>query len=137
LCVAQPPVILHQSYDDAGQLAKVIDSAGEVVEYVYDRAGNSVQVNRTTGAPGVLSNADSIRGTGANTERASFPLKGPNTLGGKDFFLHGGRRRGRAGCIDVGSCDRKLFTALLERARQGKRGLVVDVTVRYEGLTVR
>jgi YD repeat-containing protein len=43
---------LQHFYDDAGQLTKVVDSAGNVVEYVYDPAGNIVQVNRTTVAPG-------------------------------------------------------------------------------------
>jgi YD repeat-containing protein len=50
----QSPVTIHNYYDDAGQLTKVVDSAGNVVEYVYDPAGNIMQVNRTTVAPGVL-----------------------------------------------------------------------------------
>jgi YD repeat-containing protein len=51
---SQGPVALHHFYDDAGQLTKVVDSAGNVVEYVYDPAGNIVQINRTSVAPGVL-----------------------------------------------------------------------------------
>jgi YD repeat-containing protein len=47
-------ITLHYFYDDAGQLTKVVDSAGNVVEYVYDPAGNIVQINRTAVAPGVL-----------------------------------------------------------------------------------
>jgi YD repeat-containing protein len=51
---AQGSITLQHFYDDAGQHTKVVDSAGNVVEYVYDPAGNIVQGNRTTVAPGVL-----------------------------------------------------------------------------------
>jgi YD repeat-containing protein len=35
-------------YDDRGQLIKVVDSTGNVVEYVYDEVGNMLEVNRFT-----------------------------------------------------------------------------------------
>jgi YD repeat-containing protein len=38
-------------YDDSGQLIRVIDSAGNEIDYTYDAVGNIVQVTRTT-APG-------------------------------------------------------------------------------------
>jgi len=43
---AQAPVTYQYIYDGGGQLSDVIDSTGVVVQYVYDQAGNIVQVNR-------------------------------------------------------------------------------------------
>ncbi|HEX4954505.1 MAG TPA: IPT/TIG domain-containing protein [Thermoanaerobaculia bacterium] len=44
---AQPPATHRAFYDDLGQLVKVVDSAGNVVEYVYDPVGNLLEVRRT------------------------------------------------------------------------------------------
>lgn len=38
----------HFVYDDLGQLVKVIDATGTVLEYVYDLAGNLLEVRRST-----------------------------------------------------------------------------------------
>lgn len=40
-------------YDDLGQLVKVIDSTGTVVEYVYDPVGNILQIKRSTVGSGL------------------------------------------------------------------------------------
>lgn len=52
---AQTPITFQYFYDNLGQLTRVVDSTGVVVEYVYDPAGNVLQVKRTAGAPGALS----------------------------------------------------------------------------------
>jgi YD repeat-containing protein len=39
-------------YDDLGQLTKVIDSTGIVIDYVYDPVGNILQIKRSSVAPG-------------------------------------------------------------------------------------
>ena len=55
LALAQQPITFQYFYDDLGQLVKVIDSAGNVIEYVYDAVGNIVQIKRGTApAPGTL-----------------------------------------------------------------------------------
>ncbi len=41
-------------YDDTSQLTKVVDSAGTVVEYIYDAVGNPLEVRRTAPAMAVL-----------------------------------------------------------------------------------
>jgi YD repeat-containing protein len=48
---AQSSVGFHYFYDDLGQLTKVIDSTGTVIEYVYDPVGNILQVKRSNVAP--------------------------------------------------------------------------------------
>jgi len=40
------------------------------------------------------------------------PQPGTNTLGRRRFFLHGGKRPGSAGCIDLGPLDRVLLPRL-------------------------
>ena len=52
--VAQVPMTFQYFYDDTGQLIKVVDSTGVVIEYVYDAVGNMLQVKRSTATPGVL-----------------------------------------------------------------------------------
>jgi YD repeat-containing protein len=42
------PLTFQYFYDDRGQLIKVVDSTGNVVEYVYDEVGNMLEVNRYT-----------------------------------------------------------------------------------------
>jgi YD repeat-containing protein len=54
LLVAEGPMTFQYFYDDSGQLIKVLDSTGIVIEYVYDAVGNMLQVKRSTVAPGVL-----------------------------------------------------------------------------------
>lgn len=41
-------------YDDLGQLTKVVDSTGTVIEYVYDPVGNILQIKRSSIALGSL-----------------------------------------------------------------------------------
>ena len=41
-------------YDDIGQLTKVVDSTGIVIEYIYDAVGNMLEVRRSAIAPGTL-----------------------------------------------------------------------------------
>ncbi|GAB4181581.1 MAG: hypothetical protein Tsb002_01660 [Wenzhouxiangellaceae bacterium] len=52
------------------------------------------------------------------------PSEGTNTFGRDNFFLHGGKEPGSAGCIDVGSNDRVLFPKLIEH--EGPINVVVD-----------
>lgn len=40
------------------------------------------------------------------------PQRGTNTFGRTGFFLHGGKRPGSAGCVDLGPLDRVLFPVL-------------------------
>jgi len=40
------------------------------------------------------------------------PYEGTNTYNRKNFFLHGGKKPGSAGCIDVGDKDKDLFPLL-------------------------
>jgi YD repeat-containing protein len=54
LLSAQSNMSFQYFYDDLGQLIKVIDSTGTVVEYVYDSVGNILQIKRSTVAPGTL-----------------------------------------------------------------------------------
>ncbi|MCA1614546.1 MAG: Ig-like domain-containing protein [Acidobacteria bacterium] len=67
---AQAQTTFQNFYDDTGQLIKVIDSAGNVVEYVYDAAGNIVEVKRsrlsTPGALAILSFSPQRGGVGAS-----------------------------------------------------------------------
>ncbi len=51
---AQTPVTFQYFYDDLGQLTKVVDSTGNVVEYVYDPVGNILQIKRSTSPAGAL-----------------------------------------------------------------------------------
>lgn len=48
------PASYRYFYDDAGQLIRVIDSFGNVVDYVYDEVGNIVEVRRGTRTAGQL-----------------------------------------------------------------------------------
>jgi YD repeat-containing protein len=52
---AQTPITFRYFYDDAGQLRKVVDSTGVVIEYVYDAVGNILEIRRSTSPPGGLS----------------------------------------------------------------------------------
>ena len=52
--LAQSPITFQYFYDDLNQLAKVVDSTGVVVTYVYDGVGNITQINRSSVAPGAL-----------------------------------------------------------------------------------
>jgi YD repeat-containing protein len=52
---AQQSVAFQYFYDDLGQLTKVVDSTGVVIEYVYDAVGNILRINRSTlSSPGAL-----------------------------------------------------------------------------------
>src|SRR5687767_1035878 len=55
LALAQSAITFRYFYDDAGQLRKVVDSTGVVIEYVYDPVGNILEVRRSTSTPGTLS----------------------------------------------------------------------------------
>ena len=52
--MAQGPMTFQYFYDDTGQLIKVVDSTGVVIEYVYDAVGNMLQVKRSNVAAGAL-----------------------------------------------------------------------------------
>lgn len=55
LCVlAQAPITFRYFYDDSGQLTRVVDSSGVSIEYIYDAAGNILEVRRSFVAPGSL-----------------------------------------------------------------------------------
>lgn len=45
---AQDPIDFQYVYDELGQLVKVIDSQGVVIEYVYDEVGNMLEIKRST-----------------------------------------------------------------------------------------
>ncbi len=44
---AQEPIAFQYFYDDLGQLSKVIDSQGNVVDYRYDEVGNLLEIKRS------------------------------------------------------------------------------------------
>jgi YD repeat-containing protein len=46
--LAQQPITFQYFYDDLEQLVKVIDSAGNVIEYVYDPVGNILEIKRSS-----------------------------------------------------------------------------------------
>lgn len=52
---AQSPTTFRYLYDDAGQLYRVLDSTGTLIEYTYDPSGNITKVSRSTVASGALS----------------------------------------------------------------------------------
>lgn len=45
---AQGQVSFQYFYDELGQLTKVVDSTGTVIEYVYDKVGNILEIKRST-----------------------------------------------------------------------------------------
>ncbi len=51
---AQQPISFRYFYDDLNQLSKVVDSTGNVVDYVYDPVGNILQIKRSAIASGAL-----------------------------------------------------------------------------------
>ena len=53
LAHAQNVITSHYFYDDKGRLIKVTDSSGNVAEYIYDPAGNTMEIKRYSVA-GVL-----------------------------------------------------------------------------------
>src|SRR5665213_4469289 len=68
-CHAQSPVSFRYFYYDSGELFRVLDSTGTLVEYIIDPTGNITQTNRlavATSAPAILSLAPFTAGTGAN-----------------------------------------------------------------------
>jgi YD repeat-containing protein len=54
LSIASGQVAFRYFYDGNGQLFRVLDSSGNLVEYDYDAAGNPTQVLRSVVAPGSL-----------------------------------------------------------------------------------
>jgi YD repeat-containing protein len=52
--LAQGTITFQYFYDDLGQLSKVVDSTGVIIEYIYDAAGNILQIKRSSIAPGAL-----------------------------------------------------------------------------------
>jgi YD repeat-containing protein len=52
---AQSPVTFRYFYDDAGQLSRVLDSSGNLVQYTYDLSDNITQVTRSSIAAGAWS----------------------------------------------------------------------------------
>ena len=51
---AQSSLTFKYFYDDNGQLIRVIDSDGIVVDYIYDPAGNLLETKRSSIVPGTL-----------------------------------------------------------------------------------
>src|SRR5882762_10794259 len=51
---AQTPITFQYFYDGLGQLTRVVDSTGVVIEYVYDPVGNILEVKRNGITPGTL-----------------------------------------------------------------------------------
>lgn len=51
---AQTPITFQYFYDGLGQLTRVVDSTGVVIEYVYDPVGNILAVKRNGITPGAL-----------------------------------------------------------------------------------
>ena len=51
---AQVPMTFQYFYDDTGQLVKVVDSTGVVIEYMYDAVGNMLEIKRSNVVLGVL-----------------------------------------------------------------------------------
>ena len=43
---AQTPITFQYFYDETGQLTRVVDSTGVVIEYVYDAVGNMLEIKR-------------------------------------------------------------------------------------------
>lgn len=54
LSLAQGNITYQYFFDDLGQLVKVVESTGIVIEYVYDPVGNILEVKRSMIAPGLL-----------------------------------------------------------------------------------
>jgi YD repeat-containing protein len=52
--LAQGNITFQYFYDDLGQLTKVVDSTGIIIEYLYDAVGNILQIKRSALAPGSL-----------------------------------------------------------------------------------
>lgn len=88
--LAQSPVTFQYIYDDLNQLTKVVDSTGVVIEYLYDAAGNIVQIKRLSVAPGALS----IFGVSSQTALAGGTItiqgQGFNTNPALDIVTIGG-----------------------------------------------
>ena len=71
-------------------------------------------------SPGQMSYVEGLRRLGRDIIAGDYgrirvpltPAEGTNTFGRDGFYLHGGRREGTKGCIDVGSCDRKIYDML-------------------------
>src|SRR5712691_9017831 len=77
IVLAQAPITFQYLYDDTGQLTKVVDSTGVVIEYVYDAVGNMLEIRRSTVAPGAL--------TIFNITPQSVPTAGAITIQGQGF----------------------------------------------------
>jgi YD repeat-containing protein len=58
----QQPITFQYFYDETGQLMKVVDSSGNVVEYVYDKVGNMLEIKRSTAASLAIFNFTPSRG---------------------------------------------------------------------------
>lgn len=69
VCFAQSPTSFHYFYDDSGEIFRVLDSTGTLVEYIIDPAGNITQTNRSTIAPGspAILNITPLSGGPGNT----------------------------------------------------------------------
>lgn len=74
---AQQPISFQYFYDDLNQLAKVVDSTGVVIQYVYDPVGNIQQIVRSSVAAGAL--------TIFNFTPQTAPTGGTITIQGQGF----------------------------------------------------
>jgi YD repeat-containing protein len=59
---AQAPITFQYFYDELGQLVKVVDSTGTVIEYIYDEVGNILEIKRTSAAGLAIFNFTPSRG---------------------------------------------------------------------------
>ncbi len=88
---AQTPVTFQYFYDSLNQLARVIDSNGNVITYTYDEVGNLVSVTRTTVAnlpPPMLTTAAPSQVN--QDDPAAVVLTGTGLLGGAVTTAHPG-----------------------------------------------
>lgn len=81
---AQPAAELQYLYDDLGQLVKVVDAQGNVLEYVYDPTGNLLEVRRSLAGPlAILDFAPRQGPVGTTVElrgRGFSPVSAENTV---------------------------------------------------------
>ncbi len=77
---AQQPMTFQYFYDEIGQLVKVVDSTGIVIEYVYDEVGNMLEIKRSTVASGALSIFSLSPQRGATGTRVTILGQGFSTV---------------------------------------------------------
>ncbi len=87
---AQTPGTFQYFYDDLGQLTKVVDSTGNVVEYVYDPVGNILQIKRSTTAAGALAIFSFTPQSGGIGQAVTIQGQGFSTNAGSNMIQFNG-----------------------------------------------